>query len=256
MIRRSLFNVASSSRSATAAASGSSLPSPLSAAPRSFSTTAATPKAKAVTPYSLPFPLPLASSNGKKKAASGAKATATASPLPYKQIPDPRGAVQTPKDFLDAISTPPTRALSDDSSLLGALGESWSDLWKCDSHKLKEAGVGVKERRYVLWSMEKYRQGYEPHQFRIKPKKKKIVRGCVGRKKNTWLAAVSAFVLADHVLPHSSLADGDHACKRESASREGDDREKSRCRRAHTNCNSIPFYSLAAHHAVRHTRST
>lgn len=31
--------------------------------------------------------------------------------------------------------------------------------------------------RYVLWAMEKFRQGWKPEDFRIKPKKRKVVRG-------------------------------------------------------------------------------
>ncbi|CAO1617970.1 unnamed protein product [Sympodiomycopsis kandeliae] len=162
---RSLTLGASASSSSVTGASSSRLPA------QQFSTSIASSKAKAVSAYSLPFQLTPSSSQ------PSSSNTRPQHVIPYAQIPFPRGSIQTPKDFIDSISTPPRRILSEDSSLMTAVGETWESLWKNDRHSLKTAGVAVKERRYVLWAMEKFRQGYNPEQFRIKPKKKKIVRG-------------------------------------------------------------------------------
>lgn len=50
-------------------------------------------------------------------------------------------------------------------------------MWSLESRDFKGAGVGIKERRYVLWCMEKFRQGWDPKHFRKSPKNKKKVRG-------------------------------------------------------------------------------
>lgn len=118
---------------------------PLLAAP--FSTTTQACKAKAVTPYSLPFDLPAFISTPKNAARESI--TSQSHAITYQQIPHPRENISTPKAFIDAISYPPRRVLADDSSLMGVVGEPgvWAEFWKIDSHVLKKAGVGVKERR-------------------------------------------------------------------------------------------------------------
>mgnify|MGYP001758459853 FL=1 len=45
------------------------------------------------------------------------------------------------------------------------------------TEKLKGAGVSVKDRKYLLWSLEKFRQGERPADFAHDVKKKKKVRG-------------------------------------------------------------------------------
>lgn len=76
--------------------------------------------------------------------------------------------------------------------------ESWEALWKLDGPTLKAAGVETKDRRcvllphmssvavnlgvmcgcrYVLWCLEKFRQGEDPSDFAHPPKPKKKVRG-------------------------------------------------------------------------------
>ncbi|KAL5501700.1 hypothetical protein ACEPAH_8960 [Sanghuangporus vaninii] len=54
---------------------------------------------------------------------------------------------------------------------------SWDELWSLDGHALKEAGLTVRDRRYILWCMEKFRQGYEPKEFAHPPTPKKKIRG-------------------------------------------------------------------------------
>jgi len=42
---------------------------------------------------------------------------------------------------------------------------------------LKKAGLAVRDRRYVLWAMEHYRQGDVPSDYAHEAKPKKKIRG-------------------------------------------------------------------------------
>ncbi|KAI0953170.1 hypothetical protein AcW1_007464 [Taiwanofungus camphoratus] len=42
---------------------------------------------------------------------------------------------------------------------------------------MKKAGLAVRDRRYILWSMEKYRRGEDPASFAHPPSPKKKIRG-------------------------------------------------------------------------------
>ncbi|KAJ7796167.1 hypothetical protein B0H14DRAFT_2390941 [Mycena olivaceomarginata] len=92
-------------------------------------------------------------------------------PLPstatYSLIPaaDP---ITTPAAFLKAIGRSCDTKLS---------VETWDDLWNQNGTKLKSAGLAVRDRRYILWSMEKYRSGLSPGEFAYEPKPKKTIRG-------------------------------------------------------------------------------
>ena len=73
--------------------------------------------------------------------------------------------------------------------------EDWDDFWKKRGPDLKEAGVGVQERRcvhssyillaypdrsrYLLWCMKKYKTGEPIAQFAHEPRPKKTIRGYV-----------------------------------------------------------------------------
>ncbi|KAH9950603.1 IGR protein motif-domain-containing protein [Amylocystis lapponica] len=85
-----------------------------------------------------------------------------------KPLPPPRGSIATPEDFLKAIGR------SSDTKLTV---EKWEDLWKFDGHQLRKAGLDVRDRRYIMWSMEKYRQGESPSDFAHEPPPKKTIRG-------------------------------------------------------------------------------
>ncbi|KAF8644424.1 hypothetical protein AX16_008484 [Volvariella volvacea WC 439] len=76
--------------------------------------------------------------------------------------------ITTPAEFLKAIGR-------DSESKLQI--EGWEEFWKTDGQAMKKAGVGVKERRYILWCMEKYRSGMKIQDFAHEPKPKKTVRG-------------------------------------------------------------------------------
>ncbi|KAF7365041.1 Protein FYV4, mitochondrial [Mycena venus] len=85
-----------------------------------------------------------------------------------RPIQEPRDSISTPDAFLKAIGRSSDTKLS---------VESWEDLWNQDGTKLKSAGVGVRDRRYILWCMEKYRSGLSPEEFAYEPKPKKTIRG-------------------------------------------------------------------------------
>ncbi|KAF8582824.1 hypothetical protein K439DRAFT_1391153 [Ramaria rubella] len=85
-----------------------------------------------------------------------------------KSIPPPRGSIQSPKDFLTAIGR------SCDTKLKL---ESWDELWQMKGPEMKQAGVGVQDRRYILWSLDKFRQGKEPSDFAHPEQPKKKIRG-------------------------------------------------------------------------------
>ncbi|KOS13908.1 hypothetical protein Malapachy_3844 [Malassezia pachydermatis] len=93
-----------------------------------------------------------------------------------RTVPPPRGSIDTPKAFLKAISRT-RRDLVSNSTCVSAVGEDWNEMFSLTTEKLKGAGVPVKERKYILWSLEKYRQGLHPSEFAYDIKKPKKVRG-------------------------------------------------------------------------------
>ncbi|WFC93940.1 hypothetical protein MBRA1_000566 [Malassezia brasiliensis] len=99
-----------------------------------------------------------------------------ASTAALRPVPAPRGSINTPKAFLEAISKT-RRNLAESSTCVNAVGEDWDAMFRLTSEKLKGEGVSVQERKYLLWALEKYRQGGDPHSFAYDIKKKKKVRG-------------------------------------------------------------------------------
>ncbi|KAG8971890.1 hypothetical protein FRC05_010559 [Tulasnella sp. 425] len=89
------------------------------------------------------------------------------------RIPAPRGDISTPAAFLGAIGRDSAKKLS--GPLAG--WQEWDDMWKTNGDVLKDAGVAVKDRRYFLWCLEKFRAGGDPSEFAIPAKPKKKVRG-------------------------------------------------------------------------------
>ncbi|KZT12072.1 uncharacterized protein LAESUDRAFT_670378 [Laetiporus sulphureus 93-53] len=83
-------------------------------------------------------------------------------------VPPMRGTISSPETFLKAIGR---------SAETKVTAEKWEDLWKVDGHQMKKAGIAVRDRRYILWCMEKFRQGQEPGEFAHPPKAKKKIRG-------------------------------------------------------------------------------
>ncbi|KAF5315324.1 hypothetical protein D9619_006994 [Psilocybe cf. subviscida] len=89
-------------------------------------------------------------------------------PAVFRQGARPAEAIKTPEDFLKAIGRSSETKLSP---------PSWEELWKMDGHAMKEAGLGVRDRRYILWCMEKFRLGFPVREFAHEPPPKKTVRG-------------------------------------------------------------------------------
>ncbi|CAD6574229.1 MAG: hypothetical protein TREMPRED_001065 [Tremellales sp. Tagirdzhanova-0007] len=60
--------------------------------------------------------------------------------------------------------------------------ESWdklSEIWLKGGTAMEAAGLGPKDRRYILWAFAKYSQGRAPSQFIRSPKAPKKFRGRV-----------------------------------------------------------------------------
>ncbi|QRV80335.1 IGR domain-containing protein [Ceratobasidium sp. AG-Ba] len=89
--------------------------------------------------------------------------------------PSPRGNYQTPKELLAAIGR------SSDTKLKV---EAWEDLWRMRGEDMKKAGLTPAERRYILWALEKFRQGQDPAAIAIKERPKKTIRGWGPRVQN------------------------------------------------------------------------
>ncbi|KAG6890650.1 hypothetical protein C0995_006626 [Termitomyces sp. Mi166 len=83
------------------------------------------------------------------------------------EIPE-TDTITTPTDFLKAIGR---------SSETKLEVEQWEALWKLSGHDLKQKGLTVRDRRYILWCMEKYRSGLSIESFAYEPRPKKTVRG-------------------------------------------------------------------------------
>ncbi|TEB39715.1 hypothetical protein FA13DRAFT_19410 [Coprinellus micaceus] len=85
-----------------------------------------------------------------------------------RPVPRPRGAIISTDTFLKAIGR---------ESETKVTPNSWTEFWKYDGQALRKAGLAVRDRRYILWCMEKFRQGLNPKEFAHDPRPKKIVRG-------------------------------------------------------------------------------
>ncbi|KAF9642257.1 hypothetical protein BDM02DRAFT_3078229, partial [Thelephora ganbajun] len=78
------------------------------------------------------------------------------------------GAIGLAEDFLKSIGR---------SAETKVKVEKWDELWKLDGSELKKQGVGVRDRRYILWAMQKYRIGADPTEFAHAVTPKKKIRG-------------------------------------------------------------------------------
>lgn len=85
-----------------------------------------------------------------------------------RPVPPPTGDISTPEDFLKAIGRSSETKISFDT---------WDDLWKTNGEALKKAGLATRDRRYILWAMEHYRQGDHPSDYAHETKPKKKIRG-------------------------------------------------------------------------------
>ncbi|KAK7690018.1 hypothetical protein QCA50_006662 [Cerrena zonata] len=87
----------------------------------------------------------------------------------FRPVPSARDSIASPTDFLKAIGR------SSETKLEAP--EKWEDFWRLDGNALKKANIPVTDRRYILWSMQKYRLGEAPEDFAHPPKPKKKIRG-------------------------------------------------------------------------------
>ncbi|KAH6912786.1 vacuolar fusion protein MON1 [Coprinopsis sp. MPI-PUGE-AT-0042] len=85
--------------------------------------------------------------------------------VPPPQVP---GKIRTPTAFLTAIGRKAETKVQ---------AEGWEQFWNMSGQDLRKAGLAVKDRRYILWCMEKFRQGEPIEQFAHEPASKKAIRG-------------------------------------------------------------------------------
>ncbi|KAJ3904612.1 IGR protein motif-domain-containing protein [Lentinula edodes] len=87
-----------------------------------------------------------------------------------KPVPPTTGTITTPNDFLKSIGR------SMDTKMTSA-PESWDDFWRTSGLDMRKVGLSVRDRRYALWCMSKFRRGLAVEEFAHEPKPKKTVRG-------------------------------------------------------------------------------
>ncbi|KAF7298873.1 IGR domain-containing protein [Mycena indigotica] len=88
-----------------------------------------------------------------------------------RPVPNPTTTISTPESFLKAIGR------SAETKMKNAEELGWEGFWQTSGASLKAAGVSVRDRRYILWCMEKFRSGEQVEVFAHEPPPKKKVRG-------------------------------------------------------------------------------
>ncbi|KAK4052611.1 hypothetical protein OIO90_004239 [Microbotryomycetes sp. JL221] len=88
------------------------------------------------------------------------------------RVPTPREPTTTPESLLKAAG----RGLEQYSTKLGE-DLNWASLFTKTGQQLADAGMTTKERRYLMWILEKYRQGHDVKAVSIPAKPKKKYRG-------------------------------------------------------------------------------
>ncbi|KIK47521.1 hypothetical protein CY34DRAFT_21370 [Suillus luteus UH-Slu-Lm8-n1] len=78
------------------------------------------------------------------------------------------GKISTPQDFLKAIGRSSETKISIDS---------WDAFWRTSGWDMKNAGLSIQDRRYILWCMEKFRQNQPIERFAHEEKPKNRIRG-------------------------------------------------------------------------------
>ncbi|EED82311.1 predicted protein [Postia placenta Mad-698-R] len=114
---------------------------------------------------------------------------------PHAYLLNRAGAISSPSEFLKAIGR---------SADTKVTAETWKDLWAIDGLQLKKAGLAVRDRRYILWSMEKFRQGEDPAQFAHPPTPKKKIRGHGPAVQNDCGETRARISRDNYVVPHAS----------------------------------------------------
>ncbi|KPV72016.1 uncharacterized protein RHOBADRAFT_56152 [Rhodotorula graminis WP1] len=88
---------------------------------------------------------------------------------PSRRVPKPRGQYTDPAAILAASK----RGLESYADKMG----SWDEAFTKTGAELRDAGMTVKQSRYTLWLLEKYRQGHDPLSVAVPPTPKKTIRG-------------------------------------------------------------------------------
>ncbi|KAH9820271.1 hypothetical protein DFH28DRAFT_1052584 [Melampsora americana] len=94
-----------------------------------------------------------------------------------ERIPKPHHEIETVESFLNSLKRPNLIELK-------SKFQSWDEFFKSNRISLKSTSINPKERKYLLWSMERFRHGQDPKEFSIKLKKKKTIRGWGPRVQN------------------------------------------------------------------------
>ncbi|CAG7854445.1 SubName: Full=Uncharacterized protein {ECO:0000313/EMBL:CCA75888.1} [Serendipita indica DSM 11827] len=107
-------------------------------------------------------------------------------PSPFQMTPE---MIRQQKKSEEATRVPLDKRGYDTKSLLVAFGRkcetklpdvdtlSWEELFRLNGQKLDKMGLTVQERRYLLWCLEKFRQGEDPKVYAREPQPKKTQRG-------------------------------------------------------------------------------
>ncbi|GAA5912577.1 mitochondrial 37S ribosomal protein mS41 FYV4 [Sporobolomyces salmoneus] len=99
-------------------------------------------------------------------------------PSSGSRVPKPRAPFDTPASILSASK----RGLEQYSDKFEG---SFSSLFSKTSHELRDTvGMNIKESKYLLRILEKYRQGFNPDVVAVKEKPKKTIRGWGPRVQN------------------------------------------------------------------------
>lgn len=64
-----------------------------------------------------------------------------------------------------------------DTKLPDVESMTWEELFRLNNQKLDKMGMGVQDRRYLLWCLEKFRQGGDPKEYASEERPKKTERG-------------------------------------------------------------------------------
>ncbi|GAA5979278.1 hypothetical protein JCM11641_001980 [Rhodosporidiobolus odoratus] len=88
-----------------------------------------------------------------------------------KRVPKPREPYSDPASILRVSQ----RGLEQYADKLEEAG--WQGLFTQTSTELRDMGMTIKESRYLLWLLERYRQGHDPANVAVAPTPKKTIRG-------------------------------------------------------------------------------
>ncbi|KIY72471.1 hypothetical protein CYLTODRAFT_486309 [Cylindrobasidium torrendii FP15055 ss-10] len=107
---------------------------------------------------------------GRQCLSAATRAFSTGVPFRAEQIQLPtfQRYIKTPQDFLKAVG----RELDTKVTV-----DSWEALWAKRGKHFKADGLAVRDRRYLLWCMAKFKAGVPTTVFAHEPPPKKKIRG-------------------------------------------------------------------------------